>query len=309
MKNRSNVVSSSFLALTIWLCSGLCGWTQLDEQAKAQVQILAAYSQPIGDQTTAILKQAGYRPRVAADEWRSYPALRKLEFAYRAAEKAQTGKGKEVLAFVAAQLSERYDALSSEILLKPLLAVTPDVTTLQFARGPPTEDWPPLPPEAREQVRKLAEYSNRSIVGGTFDILIRDLKLDADQAHDIIVNSKSHTEALERGFASLSPEKRNAAMSELATKIAAHTEAIYFEPQLAALLPHDRPLHAAADRYRPSPPGGSSAGPSPSAGESPSSGPHGGVSPGGSPTSGAVGVGGASGEGRSIHPDHGGGQR
>jgi hypothetical protein len=178
------------------------GWADLDQKQHDQISVLAAYTQPIGDQTTALLRQANYTPPVSSEEWKRYPALRKLEFAYRAAEKARPGQGKDLLAFVAQSLADLTLAPADDLQLKSLLALDVDPSIFEFARGPPLDDWPILPIELREQTRTIAKYASRSIVGSTYDVLVTILKLDSDQAYEILVNSSSHEEGLERGFAS-----------------------------------------------------------------------------------------------------------
>lgn len=231
---KSRLLTRFFLFLSL---TALVGAATIDQRTSEQIHILAQYSEPIGDQTTFLLHEIGYSPPVPEVEWRSYPAVRKLEFAYRAAEKSKAGKGKDVLAFVAVRLGEQFDALSEELHLKEFVGATPDPKSFNFARGPPQSDWPALPRQLRKQVTTLARYASRSFVGSTYDVLLRDLNLTESQAYDVTVSSNSHEEALKRGFASLSDSNRQAAMRSLAEKIAGHTDAIYEEKILADYLP------------------------------------------------------------------------
>jgi hypothetical protein len=214
---------------------------------------------------------------VPTEEWKRYPAIRKLEFAYRAAEKVRSGQGKDVLAFVAQNLVDINIAVVDDLQLKSLLAVNVDPSLFEFARGPPLDDWPALPIELRQQVYTLARYANRSIVGSTYDVLVTILKIDSDRAYELLANSSSHEEALQRGFASLSSERRTASMRLLTEKIAEHTDAIYDEPSLVDYLPHKKGLPPIANI------GGMSGGPSAPHGDGPNgpsgtgpSAPHGG---------------------------------
>jgi hypothetical protein len=148
---------------------------------------------------TDILKKIGYSPTI--DDWKDFPPQRQLEMALRAAEKAKTGGGDDVLACVAQELALHHESVRYDGNLNRFLAVpaNPSIKFSEIAVSSPPSSQ--LPMEIRRTINAIVGYCDAcAVLAGIDGILINHLKLEPNIAYDILVSSKSRSEAFERGF-------------------------------------------------------------------------------------------------------------
>jgi len=209
--------------------------------AERQALIAAATYTTDSDRATELLTQAGYIP--SGTGWREYPAVRKLETAYLAAETAQTGGGSRLLARVTSLLGETYP-VRHDAALKALVGAD-DGVPIRYAplvlAGGRVADFP-----TQTQILALAKYADAGAVGGAQGILQFYFEVPDQIAYDILRTSNTTAEALQRGWNWVPEAQRNPALARLVGDFQAIYPTVRHDPHLRPYLEGATPTVAAA---------------------------------------------------------------
>jgi hypothetical protein len=255
----------SCLFTSLLVFSSLASGAAIDNENKARISAIAEYLEPSTDLISPFLEQAEFKPPVSSDVWRSYPAVRKLEIAYRMAETAKAGHGKELLQAMAYNLALTFDTIRNHDDLKGFFPPDGEPPPLKFARGPPRPNAPKLSPELRHVISILAEYGEHAPAGGPQHILTEHFGLTFDAAYDLLNSSSSTQEAIVRGFAEVPENERIVKLKKLGNALAQDFDSILHDSRLKAFFAANPPDRGAG----PMPGGGttsSGGGPKPSTG-------------------------------------------
>ncbi|MGB0524770.1 MAG: hypothetical protein ACPGJS_17485 [Flammeovirgaceae bacterium] len=181
----------------------LLGQNPSKEDLNNAVQSIARYTTPSVDRTSQLLASYGYQPPAyLKNEWRSFPAIRKIEMAYEAAEAvpAQRGKGGErLLALMSQDLARKYNGARAEAPLKNLIAKPLGDRKISFTH-PSSYGQVNLPKHIKTQITTISKYTESGALGGNRGVLKYYMGLTDNLVYDILRNSKSSKDAIERGL-------------------------------------------------------------------------------------------------------------
>ena len=171
------------------------------EQTEQVFKSIAKYTSGISDKTTQFLKKQGYNPPAyLKKEFNQYPAIRKIEMAYEAAENKKKGKGgKRFLAMLSKDLAQRYEGANHEEALKGPINEKVKSKKIKF-KHPKSYGKISLPKQVKSQIFSISKYTERGALGGTRGVLKHKFGLLDNEVYDILRSSKSSNEALERGL-------------------------------------------------------------------------------------------------------------
>lgn len=213
----------------------------LSEEVTARIAYYVDYFSDSDAYLTEKIQRIGYvavPPGLpsASDAWRGFPAVRKIDTAYRAAkaEKSSPEGGNGFLVRLIYELSERYqsilddDGLPEEFRAK---AKNPaQFQPIRFAKidamSTPSGE---LPDEIKTIIKAIASYCDPChVLGGMHGIL--ENQLDAKDAFDILRNSKSNGEALELAASRLTWVDANARLKGIVGVLQANYESASTDP-------------------------------------------------------------------------------
>lgn len=170
------------------------------EQTEEVFKSLAKYTSGAYDKTTQFLKKQGYQPPAYLQkEWKQYPAVRKIEMAYEAAENGSKKGGKKFLAMLSKDLAQRYEAVNHEDKLKPMIDEKVKSNKIKF-KHPKKYGNIKLPNQIKKQILSISKYTEVGALGGTRGVLKHKFGLPDEKVYDILKNSNSSKEALEKGL-------------------------------------------------------------------------------------------------------------
>ncbi len=170
------------------------------EQTEEVFKSLAKYTSGAYDKTSQFLKTQGYQPPVYLQkEWNQYPAVRKIEMAYEAAENGSKEGGKKFLALLSKDLAQKYEAVNYEEKLKPIINGELKTTQIEF-KHPNKYGNIELPNQIKKQILSISKYTEVGALGGTRGVLKHKFGLQDEQVYDILRNSNSSEEALQKGL-------------------------------------------------------------------------------------------------------------
>ncbi|GEM_PF-4816759 len=196
-------VKKFFLLLTLFtvlLSSNIYG-QEGDVNPQEIIKLLAKYTST-SEITTQFLTKQGYEPpKYIQKEWKQYPAIRKIEMAYEAAENGRKGKGgQSFLAMLSQDLARQYQAIRSEKTIQPMLENPQTKHNLSFVH-PRKYGKIKLPKNVRSQIYTITKYTDNGAMGGIRGVLKTKFDLSDDKIYKILSRSSSTQEALERGLA------------------------------------------------------------------------------------------------------------
>jgi hypothetical protein len=196
-------------ALVIAFSSAAWAQSGLPPDAQRHLDTIAAALQVQPSRTASLLQQFGLpTPESASDNWRDFykwSAQRQLEFAYRAAEEAQTGNGKVLLDRMAVQTA----AVNAAIRSEPRFAGILPGPGVAF-EVPPIEPMPFKPPQGAvatealdANVRELVDLISRHIEAsphGHFYFMARCCGLNEAASGKVMQETSALSEALKRAI-------------------------------------------------------------------------------------------------------------
>ncbi|MEO0044259.1 MAG: hypothetical protein RL329_3707 [Bacteroidota bacterium] len=135
-----------------------------------EIATIASYVSK-GDVTTSLIQKYGYiAPSYLETEWKQYPAVRKIEMAYQAAEHAQKDGGKNFLVLLSQDLAKQYEGARHELTLKPLLNESSLRNPISF-RHPEINVNSNLADHIKHQILTISKYTEVGALGGTRGVL------------------------------------------------------------------------------------------------------------------------------------------
>jgi len=247
-----------FLATLLLGVDGRARAAQLDPSIKPETQkainSLGATVSGKTDRVDQMLKHMGYIP-ANEDAWRSFPAVRKLETAYLAAQNVDPQGGERMLALLASDLAMQYEAVRYDPALGPLLQSTPAQSTpILFKNSVPPPDpsaWIP-PPRIAAAIDSLSRYSGGNALGGTHGVLRDYLGLPPEKAYEILRSSSSDAEAFQRAVNWVPESQRLPRLSQLVAALDRAYEAPRHDKALDVLRPLTPQMASSQDRTIPS---------------------------------------------------------
>jgi hypothetical protein len=185
-----------------------------------------------------VLRDVGYNPTNVPPGWANYPMVRKIETVYLAAEQARPKQGSYALALMARSLAQQYNSVNYDPILKAYLdlSVPPEALTFvsltQYEKPDPT---------IQRAILAISRYAERGRLGGPAGILQFHFNLPPEAAYDILRSSASNEEAISRGLARISPERRQAYLERLISRLDdSFPDTAPFERDLDPFRPHKR---------------------------------------------------------------------
>lgn len=248
------------------------------EQSNA-LKALSQYVVGPVDLTDRYLNELGYTPFVDAAEFARWPAIRKIEAAYLAAEQAELSKGGErFLAMMSKALAQEYRAARSEAALGSYIDVRDSPDTIRFA--PPPQGKRVARAPHVEAIKVLSRYCAGGPLGSTDLVIERYFGLDASRAFEILRGSRSSEDALLTAFAEVPEAEREGKLRVLTRDVSKHYRSVRYETALARYLDVDS--HGLAgmkgepppEGPKPGPPGGGGGGGGSGRGRPPEAGPR-----------------------------------
>lgn len=162
------------------------------------------------DETSYLLKKIGFVvPESLQSHWNAFPAYRKIESAYWAAEKA--GNGEKLLTVLANNLAREYESVPYERSLKKFLGVKINPNEkMKFGSLASSELPKQVPKEIAEPIMSIVKYTDGKALGGVRGILKYNFGLHDDAVYKILRESSSDFEALLSGInqASIPPSQK-----------------------------------------------------------------------------------------------------
>ena len=226
------------VASTTWLSLSE-GYAQgLDPDQGIALQSVAKYNAINTSLLDQHLESYGYNPPPnLQQQWNQVPAYRKIALAYKAAEAHTPGSGEKMLALLSRDLSQRYEGVRYE---KPL-------TTFFNQPAAPLEKFKfthtliegkiDLPGQLKNQIGAIAKYADAGALGGTQHIMKRYFQLSDAAVYDILSESPTHQDALNRGLAlEKDPVKRQAKVKAVAQDLMDNYEGARHDPHLRKIV-------------------------------------------------------------------------
>lgn len=239
IERRPRRIHASLMRPLVWLLSFLLFLpalgvlaAQLGKDVTDALSVVTSYTTEDTSIIDSMVEKSGLHAGLKPGDWHGLPAIHKVEFAYRAAEKARPGRGgQEFLALLSRQLAQMHEAIIHEPLLSGLKSVQVD-PPLPFEA--PAPRYPgQVPDAARNAITRIAGYTT----GGTesaFQWLTSPygFGLPADEAYEILASSRSHKEAFISALASRPEHMHRAVLSRLAVDLRTRYEAARYESLL-----------------------------------------------------------------------------
>ena len=212
-------VTTAVLVFVLWCGLSFVTVAQTtDQEHRAVVEAVAKYHAFATDGLDQRLRDLGYVPPADDTVWAAFPAVRKIEAAFVAAEEAAPGGGQRFLALLARALAQEYEAIRYEPALATYFDDGP-IRAVAFANI----GWDGIADGTlgvveRQAIAVVAKYAEGSgPLGGIQGVLSTHFDLTGDRAYEILRSSRSPAEALERGYLEIaaSRSEANARMSLL----------------------------------------------------------------------------------------------
>lgn len=160
------------------------------------------------------LQSMGFTSAVQPPSWASFPTIRKLTYAYQAAEAHSPGGGAAFLAKMSSALAQKYDAAAHESAFFPFLRMD-DLTKLGFKPLSAQTPAADIGPAERRAIVTLAMYLRDGNQMSLLHVLELHFDLNAEAAFDTIVRARSDLDALLIAASRLQETRLNEAISDL----------------------------------------------------------------------------------------------
>lgn len=161
---------------------------------------VAHYTSRHRDQTGAMLKSVGYRvPKQYRDKWGRMPAARKVDMAYRAAERRH--QGAKMLRKMDKMMNDRFESFRYDRDFEPMRkAKVRGGKKVRYAKD--VNDLAPdtvITPTVRRAILAVTRYTDRGLLGGPQTVLSDYGQLPTDSVYEILTTANSDQEALLNG--------------------------------------------------------------------------------------------------------------
>jgi hypothetical protein len=192
------------------------------------------------DKTDEVLKLATFNvPPNLQDNWKDFPAFRKLETAYWAAER--TGNGKTLMKVIISNLAQEFESVKYDPVLAPYISDV--VQPIQFAPLADLNLPSGMEPSFGKQLLAITQYTDARALGGTRGILQHYFNLPETQIYDILRTSGSNLDALSRGIelASIPPSEQER-LKKIVRDLQIEFESANRDAKLSEILSEREPL-------------------------------------------------------------------
>jgi len=191
------------LVMVVFACLGTPAThvlAQVSYRHRDVCNIVSHYTTPRTDGTGSLLRDIGFRrPKKYKDKWDKLPSARKLDIAYRSAERRR--QGGRMLRRLADRLGERFESARYEEHFDPFLQERKHRRRkIRFAKE---DDAPwieePISPRAKKAILAITKYTDRGALGGVKTVLGNYGGLSDDTMYHLLTHSNSNNEALSDG--------------------------------------------------------------------------------------------------------------
>ena len=158
-----------------------------------------------------MLQEIGFViPENLKPQWDYFPAVRKIETAFLAAEQ---GSGERLLALLSSSLAQRYESIRYENALSQYFSNPGTSNTMVFNNITSLETKPlaeGISKQVQQSILALTKYSDARALGGVKGILKYHFNLADDKVYEILRSSENNYDALLRGiqYASIPPSQK-----------------------------------------------------------------------------------------------------
>jgi hypothetical protein len=242
MKLRLRQFATSLILISLLTCvlAVNSASTQNAETPAAQANALNTLSEYlVGNYDTAgkLLKKYNYVPPPAiASSWRGFPAVRKLEYAYLAAETATPRSGGDkLLALLSQKLVEQYESVRSDNVLGNYVKAEPVIEPPAFKNPSPLPQRINLDARVNAALDALADYYVRGPLGSPQRVLRKYFNLSDSDAFQVLSQSNTDSEAFKRAMDRVPREQRLSTLEKLTNDLKAHYQGLAYEAALASL--------------------------------------------------------------------------
>lgn len=204
-----------------------------------------------------LLKQVGYEHAGIPERvWQELPAERKLETAFRSAKAA--GSEKAFLAMLSRNLAQEYDGARRDPALKPFLELATDGPDAKpkYARldAAGAAAGGAVPAECKKCLAAVSQFCEPGGLSPRV-LLEHHFRLPPAAAYEILVTSRTVSEAVTRGFEASAPAVRARAIHDVVVYLDANFEnaraCAAFEPWRGPTPPAAPEVAAAAPKAKP----------------------------------------------------------
>lgn len=217
----SRLLLFCFVTLCAFFLEGVATVNAFDDaSASAVLDKIADYALPGDDRISRTLRDLGYTPTAPEDTWRAFPAARKLESAYKAAEAAKKGDGNRLIAETIRRLSGDVESIRNNPQMSAFADSHPASSTpFRFAAA--QSQLVSVDQAAFNVILNIADQTERGALGGAGSILTRDLGLSEADAYEILRSSSSNREALFTAYGKMDESDRASRLQTLGRKLQA----------------------------------------------------------------------------------------
>lgn len=194
---------------------------------------IAEYETPSNPAITNALERLGFRPGASKEIWNSFPAIRKLESAYGAAQAGEAGGGNRLLAQLVKQLGDEYPPIRTDRTLQAFSEKFVGAGDIKFATPDPNFRIFVESEEARI-IQIISDYVDRGALGGVRSILIREFGIPEAAAYNIMAKSRSNAAALRQAYREIPAANRRDRMLALLREIEKVSPALSKESAIIA---------------------------------------------------------------------------
>ena len=192
-------VLTLILSFILFLVSVVSLGQELMADELLKLETIAKYITSDFDKTGDILKEFGYSPPdfISEQSWKQYPAIKKLEFAYKAAKNAGSNprNAQQMLAMLAKRLAADYESVYYEKVLSQYKNYDLNtVDKLKFRNLKNEVKFSEMTIGLTEKsiLFRISKYSESSLLGGPRGILSNYFNIAENRAYEILSSSESN---------------------------------------------------------------------------------------------------------------------
>lgn len=187
---------------------------ELTPAENAAIERVAAHASSGSGNFAQVLNSIGYSPDIPG--FKAFPIVRKIESAYLAAEQGAPGSGKQVIALLSKQITDKYESARQDPTLKAYASLPADPTQLKYVEA---TSRPRPSPQITSAISTLADYADGNALGGPQGVLRDYFGLSSDQVYTILRGSDSTADAITKGINWVPESQRRRRLSDLVADI------------------------------------------------------------------------------------------
>lgn len=173
----------------------------LDNATKEKLEVIARYAIASDDNTNNYLDALNYKKPafISSVEWDAFPAIRKIETAYKAAE--LNGQGKEFIEAFSKLIANDYSSIRSEKKLAYHFSTT-EVPKIKFQNPSLYTELEkiPVPGNIKSEILTVGKYINEGSLGSLQSVFTNYMNLDEQLMYEILTKSDNNITAFEQGL-------------------------------------------------------------------------------------------------------------